>query len=165
MWDLPGPGIEPMFPALADGFLTTGPPGKSKIFLLSMLGLRKWLDYQMETSSTHLDVYIWNSPTWWMWVWASSGSWWWTGKPGMLQSMGSQRARHDWVTELNWTELKLSENRPSKREAEGDCRRENQGKIEVETGVKLLQIKEHLEPNLNEPQWDLPIKPSERWPC
>ena len=30
--------------------------------------------------------------------------WWWTGKPGMLQSMGSQRARHDWATELNWTE-------------------------------------------------------------
>ena len=34
----------------------------------------------------------------------NSGSWWWTGKPGMLQSMGSQRVRHDWVTELNWTE-------------------------------------------------------------
>ena len=38
----------------------------------------------------------------WTWVWASSGSWWWTGKPGVLQSMGSQRAGHDWVTELNW---------------------------------------------------------------
>ena len=32
-------------------------------------------------------------------VWASSGSWWWTGKPGVLQSTGSQRVRHDWVTE------------------------------------------------------------------
>ena len=41
------------------------------------------------------------SPTWWTWVWASSGSWWWTGKPGMLQSMGSQRVGHDWVTELS----------------------------------------------------------------
>ena len=41
------------------------------------------------------------SPTWWTWVWASSGGWWWTGKPGMLQSMGSQRVRHDWATELN----------------------------------------------------------------
>ena len=40
------------------------------------------------------------APTWWKWVWASSRSWWWTGKPGMLQSMGSQRVRHDWVTEL-----------------------------------------------------------------
>ena len=36
----------------------------------------------------------------WTWVWASSGSWWWTGKPGMLQSMGSQWVRHDWETEL-----------------------------------------------------------------
>ena len=41
------------------------------------------------------------SPTGWTWVWASSWSWW-TGKPGVLQSMGSQRARHDWATELNW---------------------------------------------------------------
>ena len=35
--------------------------------------------------------------------------WWWTGKPGMLQSMGSQRVRHDWVTELNWREHLLAE--------------------------------------------------------
>ena len=45
------------------------------------------------------------SPTQWTWVWVSSRSWWWTGKPGMLQSVESQRVRHDWVTELNWTEL------------------------------------------------------------
>ena len=44
--------------------------------------------------------------TQWTGVWASSGSWWWTGRPGVLQSMGSQRVRHDWVTELNWTKLK-----------------------------------------------------------
>ena len=44
------------------------------------------------------------SLTWWTWVWVSSGSWWWTGRPGMLQSMGSQRVGHDWATELNWTE-------------------------------------------------------------
>ena len=43
------------------------------------------------------------SPTRWTWVWVSSRSWWWTGKPGMLQSMGLQRIGHDWVTELNWT--------------------------------------------------------------
>ena len=42
------------------------------------------------------------SLTWWTWVWASSRSWWWTGKPGVLQSMGSQRVGHDWATELNW---------------------------------------------------------------
>ena len=34
---------------------------------------------------------------------SGSGSWWWTGKPGVLQSMESQRVRHDWTTELNWT--------------------------------------------------------------
>ena len=38
----------------------------------------------------------------WTWIWVSSRSWWWTGKPGMQQSMGLQRVRHDWVTELNW---------------------------------------------------------------
>ena len=45
------------------------------------------------------------SPTRWTWVWASYGNWWWTGRPGVLQSMGSQRVRHDWATELNWTEV------------------------------------------------------------
>ena len=30
-------------------------------------------------------------------------SWWWTGRPGMLRFMGSQKVGHDWVTELNWT--------------------------------------------------------------
>ena len=41
------------------------------------------------------------SPIWWTWVWVSSRSWWWTGKPGMLQSMGLQRVKHNWVTEPN----------------------------------------------------------------
>ena len=44
------------------------------------------------------------SPTRWTWVWVNSGSWWWTGRPGMLQFMGLQRVGHDWATELNWTE-------------------------------------------------------------
>ena len=39
------------------------------------------------------------SPTQWTWVWVSSRSWWWTGKPDVLQSMGLERVRHDWVTE------------------------------------------------------------------
>ena len=41
------------------------------------------------------------SPIRWTWVWAGSGSWWWTGMPGMLQSMGLQRVGQDWATELN----------------------------------------------------------------
>ena len=40
----------------------------------------------------------------WTWVWAGSRHWWWTGKPGLLQSMRSQRDGHDWMTGLNWTE-------------------------------------------------------------
>ena len=44
------------------------------------------------------------SPTRWTWVWVNSRRWWWTGRPGVLRFMGSQRAGHDWVnwTELNW---------------------------------------------------------------
>ena len=45
------------------------------------------------------------SPTRWTWVWVNSGSWWWIGRPGVLQFMGSQRFRHNWATELNWTDL------------------------------------------------------------
>ena len=44
-------------------------------------------------------------PTQWMWTWVNSGSWWLTGRPGMLQSIGLQKVWHDWATELNWTEL------------------------------------------------------------
>ena len=45
------------------------------------------------------------SPTQRTWVWINSRSWCWTGSPGMLQFMGSQRVGHDWATEMNWTEL------------------------------------------------------------
>ena len=45
------------------------------------------------------------SLTQWSWVWVDSGSWWWTGRPGMLQSMGLQRVGHDWATELNWMSI------------------------------------------------------------
>ena len=42
------------------------------------------------------------SPIQCTWVWVNSGSWWWTGRPGVLRFMGLQRVGHDWVTELNW---------------------------------------------------------------
>ena len=55
------------------------------------------------------------SPTWWTWVWASSRSWWWTAKPGLLQSVGSQRIRHDWATELTgWISIVISTKKGSK---------------------------------------------------
>ena len=44
------------------------------------------------------------SPTQWTWVWVNPGSWWWTGRPGVLQSMRSQRVGYDWATELNFHE-------------------------------------------------------------
>ena len=48
----------------------------------------------------------------WTWIWVSSRSWWWTGRPGMLQSMGSQRVWHDWATQLNWTETWVTHRSP-----------------------------------------------------
>ena len=48
------------------------------------------------------------SPTQWTWVEVNSGSWWCTGRPGVLQSMGLQRVGHNWATELNWTETLLT---------------------------------------------------------
>ena len=44
------------------------------------------------------------SLTRWTWVWVNSGSWWWTGRPGVLQSEGLQRVGHNWAAELNWIE-------------------------------------------------------------
>ena len=58
---------------------------------------------QEEKGTTEDETAGWHaSPT--RWIWVNSGSWWWTGRPGVLQFMGSQRVVHDWATELNWTE-------------------------------------------------------------
>ena len=56
------------------------------------------------------------SLTWWTWVWASSGSWWRIGKPGVLQTMGLQRVRHDWAAELTWGEGLVVEEDPARVE-------------------------------------------------
>ena len=53
------------------------------------------------------------SPTQWTRFWVSSGNWWQTGKPGLLQSIGSQRVRHHWVTDLNWIYLAQGHVSPS----------------------------------------------------
>ena len=63
-------------------------------------------DWRQEKGTTEEGWNGWMaSTTRWTWVWARSGSWWWTGKPDVLQSMGSQKVRHNWVTELNWWQL------------------------------------------------------------
>ena len=64
--------------------LTTGPPGKC----LQVCAF----------------AVLFPLPIQWTWVWVNSGSWWWTGRLGVLWFMGSQRVGHDWSTELNWTE-------------------------------------------------------------
>ena len=61
----------------------------------------KWLKAGGEVDDRVWDVWM-ASPMRWTWVWVGSRSWWWTGRPGVLQSMGSQRVKHDWATELNW---------------------------------------------------------------
>jgi len=58
---------------------------------------------QKEKGTTEDEMVKMASPTQWTWVWVNSGSWWWTGRPGVLQFMGLQRVGHDWAIELNWT--------------------------------------------------------------
>ena len=69
-----------------------------------MAALQASMSFTMSQSLLKLMSWWMASLTQWKWVWASWRSWWWTGKPGTLQSMGLQRIRHDWATELNWAE-------------------------------------------------------------
>ena len=57
-------------------------------------------------------------------VWLDSGSWWWTGRHGVLQFMGLQRVTHDWVTELNWTDMQWEASQVAhSKEPPYQCRR------------------------------------------
>ena len=62
----------------------------------------RWLDGRTQLCLTLSDPMDCSLLTRWTWVWASSRSWWWTEKPGVLKSMRSQRFGHDWATEQNW---------------------------------------------------------------
>ena len=60
-------------------------------------------DWRWEEKGTTEDEMVgWHHRLNGQWIWVSSESWWWTWRPGMLQAMGSQKVRHDWVSELNW---------------------------------------------------------------
>ena len=65
-------------------------------------------DWGWEEKGTAEDEMVGASPTQWTWVWVDSRSWWWTGRPGVLRFMGSQRVGHNWATELNWNSHTLS---------------------------------------------------------
>ena len=66
-------------------------------------------DWGQEKGTTKDEMVGWPHQQQRTWVWMDSGSWWWTERPGMLRFMGSQRVRHDWATELNWTEPDVDE--------------------------------------------------------
>ena len=79
------------------GYLVRRVDSLEKTLMLEGIGGRR------EGDDTGWDGWM-ASPTQWRWIWVNSGRWWWTGRPGVLRFMGSQRVRHDWTTELNWTE-------------------------------------------------------------
>ena len=102
--------IQPVNPKGNQAWIFTGrtnaeapillPPDASKNLLLGKdpdAG-KDWRPEENETTEDEMVGWY----HWWTWVWVNSRSWWWTGKPDMLQSMGSQRVGHDWMTELNW---------------------------------------------------------------
>ena len=81
----------------------------------------------------------------WTWVWVNSGSWWWTGRPGMLRFMGSQRIRPDWVTELNWTGNCWWTGKPGGLQSMGSQRVRHNWVTEVNwTEAKVPHILYHL---------------------
>ena len=83
-----------LWPPDAKSWLTGKEPGAGK-------------DWWREEKGTTEDEDGWMpSPTQWTWVWVNSESWWWTGSPGVLQSMGSQIVRHNWATELKWRKVR-----------------------------------------------------------
>ena len=61
-------------------------------------------DWGQEEKGTTEASWLMAPLTQWTWVWVNSGSWWWTGRPGVQQFIGSQRVGLDWATELNWTD-------------------------------------------------------------
>ena len=77
-------------------------------------------DWRQEEKGTTENERLMASPTLWTWIWASSGSRWWTQKPGVLQSIGSQWVGHDWVTELTVVEKKLTISNCAKYLASGN---------------------------------------------
>ena len=59
-------------------------------------------DWRQQKWALDSEITGWHHRMQWTWTWANFGRWWWTGRPGVLPFMGSQRVGHDWATELNW---------------------------------------------------------------
>ena len=86
--------------AKAETLILWPPYAKSWLFGKDPDAGRDWGQEEKGTTEDEMA-----SPTGWTWVWVNSRSWWWTRRPGVLRFMGSQRVRHDWATELNWTDI------------------------------------------------------------
>ena len=107
--------IQPVHPKGNQSWIFTGrTDAEAETLILWPPNTKNWLigkdpdsgkDWRQEEKGMTEDEMVGWPHTWWTWVWVRSWSWWWTGKPGVLQSMGSQRVGHDWATELN---LKLT---------------------------------------------------------
>ena len=108
--------IQPVHPKGNQSWIFTGrTDAEAETPILWPPDVKNWLiwkdpdagkDWRQETEGDNRGWDGWMaSPTQWTWVSVTSGSWWWTVKLGMLQSMGSRRVGYDWPTELNWTEL------------------------------------------------------------
>ena len=116
--------IQPVHPKGDQSWVFTGGPDvEAETPILWPPHAESWLiwkdpdagkDWGQEEKGMTVDGWM-ASLTQWTWVWVDSRSWWWTGRPGVLQFMGSQRVRHDWVTELNGTEQLPVVDTPFKR--------------------------------------------------
>ena len=111
-WDLPGPVGLGQSASTGEAFAHTGlwflpplPCPTAKSWLIGKDWCWEGLGAGGEGDNRGWDGWM-ASLTRWTWVLVNSRSLWWTGRPGVLQFMGSQRVGYDWATELNWTELK-----------------------------------------------------------
>ena len=107
--------IQPVHPKGDQSWVLTGRTDvEAETQILWPPDVKKWLiwkdsdagkDWGQEEKGTAEDEMVgWHYWLKWTWVWVNSRSWWWTGRPGLLQSRGLQRVRQDWVTELSWTD-------------------------------------------------------------
>ena len=102
---------------------------------------------QEEKGTTEDKVIQWHHRQW-TWFCVNSRSWWWTGRPGMLQSMGSQRVGHDWATELNWRWEDRSLVTPSKTSDISACRGQGPNyQMGPKIQFRLISIKHKKEPS------------------
>ena len=104
-------GIQPVHPKGDQSWVFIGRTDvEAETSILWPPDVKSWLiwkdpdagkDWGQEKGTTEDEMVGWPSLPHWTWVWVDSGSWWWTGRPGLLRLMGSQRVGHDWATELN----------------------------------------------------------------